>query len=293
MKKIHSKNNFELCYLRHQYLRRTNINPTKEDLAPYAYVINSQSGKTFSTYKKLFWAVGLDFSDLVRTSEAHLISFLGLFAIEVDKAKFAKFEEAFLFKNKYLPAERDILDKNRAIFTMFLKQRMEDMVRVCRQKVRNVRGVPMQQYHLYSGKTLPMVNNEELIANHEKNGFRKVDAAIFRAIKKKAKPENPLSFNFNGLWYISIPTNYKPLELLDFSNAGLDPRDTLHNRTPEDIVIMDESSKRWTKEYKKFRKISSNKKLSMLKSFIENNKSSTLFQEELKTARKMLARLES
>ena len=50
----------------------------------------------------------------------------------------------------------------------------------------------MQEYHLFSGPNPPTVKNEELINNHEKYGFRKVDAAIFRAIKKKAKPENHL-----------------------------------------------------------------------------------------------------
>jgi hypothetical protein len=292
-KKISSKSNFELCFLRHQYLRKANINPTKEDFQPYNLIIHTLAGKNYSVYKKLFYAVGFDFSDIVRIAEAHLVSFLGLFHIEKDPKKYDKFVEAFCEKNKILPNDRDTLDKNKAIFTIFLKQRMEDLIRVCRQKVRNIRGVPMKEFHIFSGPNPPLVGNLELVNNCEKHGYRKLDTPTFRAIKKKAKPSNPLCFQFNKVWYISIPTDYKPLELLDFSNAGLDPRDTLHNRSPEDLIIMSENTKKWEREYKKFKKTLPNRKADMIRSFIDLNKGSSLFAEELRTAKKMLARLES
>lgn len=291
-KKIHCKNDFELCYLRHQYLRRTNINPKKEELSPFFPIIHKISGKNYSTYKKLFYSVGLNFDDIVRINEAHLISYLGLFRIEKDETKYASFVDKFREKNHFLPTENDVLDKNKANFTSFLKQRMEDTVRICRQKVRNVRGVPMQAYHFFFGPEVPTGTNEEIIAGHEKYSLRKVDPAIFRAIKKKAKPFNPEQFFFNNSWYLAIPTNYRALEASDFLTADLDPRDAVHNKNPEELILMSESTKNWNREYKKFKKIPSEVKLDMIKSFIETNKGSNLFKNELKTAHRIVTRLQ-
>lgn len=290
-KKIHCKNDFELCYLRHQYLRRVTINPSKEDLAPFLPIIHKLSGKNYSVYKKLFYAVGLNFEDIVRASEVHLTSYLGLFRIEKDAKKYDQFIEKFLTKNLFLPQENDVLDKNKADFTSFLKQRMEDMVRICRQKVRNVRGMPMQTYHFFYGPTLPEARNEAIVADHESFGLRKIDPAILRAIRKKAKPMNPLQFFFNNTWYISIPTSYRALEATDFVTADQDPRDVKHNKDPEELIIMSESTKGWDKKYKKFKKIPSQDKLNVLKSFIDTNKSKSLFANEVKTAQRMINRL--
>lgn len=292
-KKIHSRDAFESCYLRHQYLKKANINPTKEEVAPYNQIIKGQSGKTYSKYKELFYAVGFEFVDIIRISSAHLISYLGLFNIEKDPKKFAKFEESFCLKNSISPAQNDILDKNKADFTSFLKQRMEELVRICRQKVRNIRGVPMQEFHIFSSPFPPAHTNEDVIKNFRDLGYRKVDAAIFRAIKKKANPSNALCFNFNNLWYASIPTNYRPLQLLDFSNSDLDPRDNLHNMNPEDLLSFAETTKKNRIEKNKFKRITSDSKKDMLRSFIGSNKDNSVFEEELQTAQKILDRLES
>lgn len=292
-KKIHSKHDFELCLLRHQYLRKANINPTKEDVYPYQKTINGQAGKTFSKYKDLFYAVGLDFMDVVRISEVHLVSYLGLFRIEKDSKKHDKFVEAFCEKNHVPPNDKDTLDKNKANFTLFLKQRMEELVRICRQKVRNVRGVPMQEYHIFYGPNSPEMTNEDLLNNFRDHGYRKLDSAIYRSIKKKANPNNPDCFCFNNTWYVRIPTNYKPLQLLDFSNSGLDPRDNLHNMNPEEILSFSEHTKKVRIEKNKFKRISCDLKIDMLRSFIGQNKDNSIFEEELQTARKILDRLEN
>jgi hypothetical protein len=292
MKKIHSKNDFELCYLRHKYLRRTDINPSKEDIAPYAIIIHKLSGKTYSTYNKIFYAVGLDFMDVVRISDVHLISYLGLFHIQKNPIKYKAFETKFVDRNHFLPAENDILDKNKADFTAFLKQRMEDVVRVCRQKVRNVRGSPIQPAHFYFAPEIPKARDFEIIANYEKLGLRKLDPAVFRSIKKKAKPTNPLRFFFNGNWYISIPTNFQPLSATDFLTSDQFPRDLEHNKNPEEMLMSTEAKADWGKKYKKYKKIPSQQKLSMLRFFIEANKDNSLFVNEIKTANRIVSRLE-
>src|ERR1700749_3010216 len=95
-KKISTKDNFELCYLRHQYLRKLNTNTTKEELQPFSSVINKTASKTYATYKKLFFSVGLEFQDIVRICEVHLTAYLGLQKIELNNNKFDSFVEKFI-----------------------------------------------------------------------------------------------------------------------------------------------------------------------------------------------------
>lgn len=292
-KKIHNSNSFELCYLRHKYLEKANINPDSAELTPFYAIINKVSGKNYSTYKKLFYSVGIEYDDVVAVGKAHLISFLGLFQIEKDPKKFDAFVAKFLEKNSHTPVDVDILDKNKAIFTIFLKQRMEDLVRICRQKVRNVRGVPIETTHSYFGPIVPKVRNEEIHIKYEKLGLKKLDPAIFRAIKKKVKPQNDLHFFFNGNWYITIPTNNRALEQIDFLTADQDPRDQFHNKNPEELIIMSESNKSWEWKNRKFKKIPSLEKIAMLRSFLELNQGSKIFENEIETAQKKLEWLEN
>jgi len=292
-KKIHNSSNFEFCYLRHQYLRKVDINPDSSELIPFYPIINKISGKNYSTYRKLFYSVGIEYDDVVAVGKAHLISFLGLFQIEKDPKKFDAFVEKFVEKNSYIPAETDILDKNKAIFTIFLKQRMEDLVRICRQKVRNVRGVPIETTHSYFGPIVPKARPEEIHAKYESLGLKKLDPAVFRAIKKKVKPQNDLYFFYNGNWYITIPTNNRALEHVDLLVADQDPRDQTHNKNPEELIIMSESNKSWEWKNRKFKKTPSNEKISMLRSFLELNQGSKIFDNEIETAKKKLEWLEN
>src|ERR1700679_1227127 len=81
-KRISCKDNFELCYLRHQYLRKVTYSPTREEMSRYNKIIENFSNNTFYVYKSLFLLVGLDLIDMMSINQTHLVSFLGLFAIE-------------------------------------------------------------------------------------------------------------------------------------------------------------------------------------------------------------------
>ena len=287
-RKIHSRNEFELCYIRHQYFRRAANNPSVEEMEPYMDIVKNLSRNTFYTYINLLHMVGFELEDVTNIAMVHLVSFLGLFSLESMPAKHKDFEEIFQRVNVKNPKEKDFHNKNRANFTIFLKQRMEDVVRVCRQKARNIKGLPTEEYFFFYGPNPPPLILRNLIKNCEKLGFRKLDTAIYKSIKKNVKPEDGPVFYFNGNYYISISVDQKSLTLIDFNGAGMDPYDSIHNMTPEQIFFSAEEREKWSRAQEKFNSKTVDSKIGVLSQFIANNKGNPKYKQELRAARKLL-----
>lgn len=232
--------------------------------------------------------VGFELEDIVSIAHIHLISFLGLFTLDKMPEKYEEFVDAHHLKYFKDPKEWDKMNKNKANCTMFLKQRMEDLIRVCRQKARNIKGLPTEEYFFYYGPKKPPRFLRNLIENYEKYGFRKLDTSVYKSIKKKLKPDDGPVFKFNGNYYVAVPVEQKCLSLADFSGAGMDPYDSLHNMNPEQIFFAKQESIDWDKKQEEFDRKSKVSKTIIIKKFIEENKKNPSFKEEIKMARKML-----
>jgi hypothetical protein len=286
--KISSKEEFELCYLRHQYLRRSEINPDAQAMKPYAKIIRYISQNTYYTYQFLLSAVGFELDDIVNVNMTHLVSFLGLFAIEQMPDKFDEFIIIHRKKHGKNPTQLDILNKNKANFTLFLKQRMEDMVRICRQKARNVKGHLTEEFNVYYGPKKPPKILRTLLKSHEKLGFRKLDIAVFKSIRKKAKCPNERLFKFGRNWYVCVPIEQKSLGLVDFTGADMDPYDNIHNMDPEQIYFDKRDQQYWEEKKEEFNSFTPERKVRKIKAFIRKYKDDPAYKEEVRTARKLL-----
>lgn len=287
-KKIHCKNEFELCYLRHQYIRKVDFNPSAEEMSPYNHIAEHQAKNTYFTYRNLFSTVGMEAADVINIAKMHIVSYLGLFSVEKMPDKYKQFSDMFEFKKGGSPDSNDILNKNKANFTMFLKQRMEDLTRVCRQKVRNIRGFPGDDHYVYVGAKKPPVARTVLINDHEKYGFNKLDIAVFKTIRKRAKAYGQPVFHFNGMWYVSVQYGHENLSLADFAGAGMDPYDSIHNMTPDCIYNKQEENHFWEEKRLEFDGYTPRKQTRVLKKFIDSYKNDKEFKEEVKLARKLL-----
>lgn len=288
-KKVHSKNQFELCYLRHQYIRKAKTNPTQSEMAPYSSIIRSLSRNTYSIYRNLFGMVSFNLEDVESISQVHLVSFLGLFSMEKLPEKYEDFVSKFKDRHDTddTPSEKDVLEKNKANFTLFLKQRLEDLVRVCRQKARNIKGFPAEEFHVFYGQNKPPKILRNLLENNEKFGFRKLEMPVFKSIKKKIKSESNI-FKYSGNWYVAVPLEQKGLSLLDFSGADLNPHDNIHNMTPEEILFGIENEESLKSQKISFSKTPKSEKIEIMKSFIEKNNNKIEFSDEIKAAKKFL-----
>lgn len=284
-KKIRTSEDFELCYLRHQYFRRVKYNPTEEEMAPYIKIVENLTKNTYFAYLNLFKAIGMYQEDVLNIGRVHLVSFLGLYSLEKSDKKKKEFAERFLRYNYEEAEEKDFLQKNKANFTLFFKQRMEDLVRVCRQKVRNVKGQPSEEYVVFYGKEKPPVHFRKLIKAHEELGYKKLAFSSFKSIRKKANVDHDAAvFEFGGLWYVAISLEQRALELEDIIGSGHNPYENHHNMQPDELYIEKQSNKL----YDLFNGRSDYRKKITLRKFIAKNKKKREYKEEIETAKNLL-----
>jgi hypothetical protein len=292
-RKIHSKDEFELCYLRHQYFRKTDYNPTEEEMYPYMFVVKNLSKNTYYTYQNLLSMVGLDLDDVINIGRVHLTSYLGLFSVASSEERKEKFKNTFYSMKKYPPTEVEILCKDRADLTAFLKQRFEDLIRVCRQKGRNIKGHCVEEYFAYKGPNKPPKVLRDLIETHDRYGFKKIDQAAFRTVRKRARPESNV-FEYEGMWYVAVPnTEQRNLGIEDFAGAGLSPYDNVHNMTPEEILVDRRGENVSLSLKEQFDGFSREMKINKIKTFIKSNFRKRALAAEIATARKLLKALEA
>lgn len=291
-KKINTSNDFELAYLRHQYFRRVKYNPTEVEMAPYRKIVENLTKNTYFTYINLFKSVGMNIEDLFNIGLVQLVSFLGLYDINKTKEKKKEFAETFL-RYKYREAEeKDFDQKNKANFTMFFKQRMEDLVRVCRQKMRNIRGVASEEYHVFCGKTKPPKQHLKLLKNFEEYEYKKIDFAIFKSIRKAAKVNHDATlFEFSGNWYVAIAVEQKDLEIDDLIGSDSNPYENSHNLQPDAFLEEKEEEESKGLYRRLFNRSNKCAKRVLLRKFIASNQKKKYYKKEIATARKLLRTL--
>lgn len=293
VKRIHSKNEFELCYLRHHYLRRSTANPNADDMRPYNPIIRHLARNTYSVYYNLFRTVGFELEDIVSIGQVHLVSYLGLFAIEKMPKKYDEFIRVIERTRNHIPTEKEFLEKNKANFTLFLKQRMEDLVRVVRQKSRNIKGYPTEEFAIYYGKKKPPKILRNLMEHSQDYGYHKLDLAVFKSIRKRAKvPYDTKAFKFGRKWYVCVPIGRFAVTLDDLSGADLDPYDNAHNHNPEQVYFDSQEERYWKVKKRQFYKQSAADKARQIRSFIAKYEDKPAYSDEIKAARKMLTKLE-
>ena len=288
-KKVRTSEDFELCYMRHQYFRRVKYNPTEEEMQPYMYIVQNLTKNTFFTYFNLFKTVGMYHDDVLNIGRVQLVSFLGLYSLDKKKDKRKEWMIKFRIENEREPQQKDIDQKNKANFTMFFKQRMEDLVRVCRQKVRNIKGQPSEEYVVFCSENPPPKNIKKLLREHEELGYKKLDLSVFKSIRKKADTaHNTTMFKFNDIWYVAIATDQRDLQLDDIIGSGSNPYDNFHNKSPEQLY----EEKQEVDLHKSFNERSDYRKKNTLKKFIAKNRNKGDYIEEVDAAKKLLRSLE-
>jgi hypothetical protein len=261
-------------------------------MAPYMKIVEHLTKNTFFTYFNLFKSVGMYHDDVLNIGRVHLVSFLGLYALDKIDVKRQEWVDKFTEKEFRSPEPKDYDQKNKANFTMFFKQRMEDLVRVCRQKVRNIKGQASEEYIVFHGKEKPPKFPRKLIKGYEEFGYKKLDFATFKSIRKKANVNYDATiFEFGGTWYVALALDQKPLDIDDLVGSDFNPYENVHNRRPDQIYEEIDSEQEIDKFYGFFNKKSNYRKKVILRKFIAQNKKKEQYKEEIATARKLLRNL--
>jgi hypothetical protein len=289
--RINCKESFELCYLRHKYLRRAKYSPTIEEMKPYNKIVENFANKTYYVYKNLFILVGLDLEDVLNIAQVQLVSYLGSFALERDPVKMEAFKKTFRSHNSIRCTANDLLDKNKANFTCFLKQRLEDLVRVCKQKSRNIKGISTEEFAIYVGTKRPPNDVEELHENYQQYGYKPMSQSAFKNIKKKLENQTGPVYIIDEAWYVCVPLKKNFLKLTDFTCQDYNPYDSLHNMTPEELFQIKEEESKSENNRIEFDSFSNEEKSRIVEMFVSKNSENPEFSEEITTAKRLLETL--
>lgn len=254
-------------------------------MQPYMGIVERFSKNTFFTYANLFRVVGMYQEDVLNIGRVHLVSFLGLYSLESNDKKKEEYIDRIKRHEFRTPDQKDFDQKNKANFTMFFKQRMEDLVRVCRQKSRNIKGQSSEEHVVFCGKDGPPRYPRRLLKNYEDLGYKKICFSIFKSIRKKAKVEHDATmFEFDGSWYVAIALEQKSLDIDDIVGSESNPYENAHNMQPDDIFIEKESEGL----HKMFNNKSNYRKRVTLRKFVAKNQNKSQYREEVATAKKLL-----
>ena len=259
-------------------------------MKPYSRIIEYLSRNTFYTYRYLFSTVGMELDDVTNIGRVHMVNFIGLFEISSDKnvVKYQEFCNLFKENNKRYPTAEEVVNKNKANITMFMKQRMEDLVRICKQKAKNIKGLQVDEYIAFYGTKPPPENIFLLLKDNESHGFKRLDNVAFKAIKKKTRAKVGEPFVFAGTHYIAVPLEQRNLTVLDLAGAGLDPYESTHNMNPEQLLFRKQEEISFDKNRKMFKNYPKEEKVKVLLDWIEQNENNPNFTEELNIARRFL-----
>ena len=249
------------------------------------------SRNTFYTYRYLFSAIGMELDDVTNIGRVHIINFIGLFEFSETKNpdKYQEFLKLFAKKNgNTLPNLEDVQGKNKANLTMFMKQRMEDLVRICKQKAKNIRGLRIDEYIPFHGPNPPPEELYKLLEDNEAYGFKRLDSVAFKALKKRVKADIKEPFSHAGVWYVAVPLEQRSLNILDLEGAGLDPMDGDHYKDPERLLLEKENENWLDRKKKVYKNYSREEKAKVLLEFIDRNETNPIFQHEIIIAKRFL-----
>jgi hypothetical protein len=291
--KISYKDRFEECYIRHRYLRKITFNPTENQMKPFKHIAFDFAKNTYYRNEELFRIVGFEMEDVVSIANIHIVNFLGLFSLKQMPSKFRSFIRLFTKLQDHRPTKKDLLDKDQANFTLFLKQRMIDLIRICRQKANNIKGMKVESYAYFYGAELPPKNVRDLLEDHEKYHFRKLAPAVFRTIRKRAHLIDVTMFDFKGCYYIAVPIDQSYLKKKDLAGSCMDPYDNIQNKNPEEVCSELEENSIWRTRKDAFDSKPLIEQIKTLKQFIKMNKDNLELEEEINTARQKLKGLKA
>lgn len=287
MKKKNYKDDFELLYLRHDYLERTeklNGDYYKE----FENIINITNNIMFRKHSKTFYKVGFNEDDLRTVTAMYALAYMDLYSIRNNKSEKNKFLRSFRKRNNADPTKEDYRKAEINHMINFLRQRLVHCVTVCERKSRSiVCGRDRSALYAFtenSAEADPML----IMGSHNKYGYRKVTAKEYKEVTKKAKELGDSQLvDKDGYKIFVIENITSGMAKEEYLNLILDQNsDILKN--PEQ-AILDRENERMMKCYKdRFYNLPNEEKKKVLKDFIKKNKNNDHYKKQVRLARKIL-----
>lgn len=234
-KKINSRDNFELVYLRHRYFRKS-TNPEPERLKEFEEVICNISNKIYYRNILIFKIVGFESEDLKNIGRVNTVSFISMGGLKENPELMEKFraDHKHKYGNDSEPTKRDIFLRECYNLSKYLNQRLQEIAKFCEVKSASIVGEKSKKMY-FIGDQKENPTDDSLLINPELFGFKKITEIKFKKMFKDLQPLNKTCFLTPDDKVIRVV--WKKATSASLEDFYKDNNDNQSNLNPEELLI--------------------------------------------------------
>lgn len=305
MKEYNFKDNFEMVYLRHEYLSKI-PNPDSIDIEKFKDMALATGAIMYRKFSNIFRRVGFDEDDVKSVAKVYLLAFMGLYSFDSNEKTLNRFKEQYRLKNDgNEPSEEELTRVDRNNLITFLRQKLAHCAVVCERKSRNIiANKDISGAFAYTTDSKP-ASPEEILKDYKKYSYRKVTKKELKEIKLQAKKDSVKELSDkNGFGIIEVNIKAPDFGLINEFDTEADftyttstnsrygklygENKNVFNNSPEESYMHIESDVALKGFRKDFFNLTHKEKCRKLDFFIRKHKGDKKYKEELKLAKKFL-----
>ncbi len=292
MKKYNYKDDFEMLYLRHEYLTRCDKLEGKF-VEEYASIVHTTARIMYNKLYPNFNKVGFQRDDIVAITNMYMLGYMGLYSLRFNKEKRDKFTKTYKRRFGQKPTEQKIYAADRNDMINFLRQRIQHCSVVCARKARSIIVDEDRRAMFAETANSQPAAPEQLLESHKKLGYRKITKKEYKECKKKARELREQTVtDKDGFKIINVEILSRGMSHEDYLIL-FEKGQSLFSMNPEDVFISLENKEELEGFKAKFAATDIVRKKRILKRFINKNNGDKSYKKELTLARKMLKKLRS
>jgi hypothetical protein len=286
-KRLNFKDDFEMIYLRHDYIEKINKQGLKMDSAlvqKYAGVVHTTAKMMFYKLKPNFEKVGFQLEDFVTITNMYMLTYMALYSVQTNEK-----ELNALVKYKGRPlTEEEIVATDRNRLINFLRQKLTYCSTLFARKARNITvGVDKRGFFAKTDHSVEVAKSD-VVGNHKEYGYRKVTAKEYKAAKQRKEALNKDQIqDKNGFEIFRVEKLNNGLSHYDYA-AIMEGNKGEYYHSPETALQISEENEAMDSFRASFQLKKKKDRRRILNKFIDKNKDNPHMTEELSLARKML-----
>lgn len=287
-KRLSFKDNFEMLYLRHEYIEKIRSMGKVIDsslIERYAGIVHTTAKIMFRKLEPNFQKCGFDQDDFVSITNMYMLFYMTLYSIQTNQDQMNE-----LLRKKGNIGQDEIvrIDRNRLI--SFLRQRLYHCSVLFARKARNITvGEDKHGFYAETEETKE-ISDDLLLTSYKEFGYRKLTLKEFKQVQDDARTEGtPNLKDKKGFKVIKVEQLNKGLSKYDFQILSEDEKGTFYS--PPDVILQQSQDEIAIEAFTiKFRGLDRTGKRRVLKKFIRKNENDNTLKDEIRLAKKLLTR---
>lgn len=287
-KRYNYKDNFEMLYLRHEYITK-NKNINGKYVKEYEKIVKTTARLMYYKLYPNFNKVGFDQEDLIAITNVYLLGYMNNYSLLHSKKELVNFTKKFYNRKGINPTQEEIVKSERNRLINFLRQKIQHCSTVCARKARNITVGRDRRRTFAETSSSKSAAEEDILNDYKKYGYRLVTSKEYKGAIQQAKKlgEKDL-IDKNGYRIFQIQILNNGISKEDYALLFNDNSMGQFYRSPEESLIFKQESRQLELNRQRFNKLTVSAKKRSLVKFIEQNRGNIHLKVELKAARKIL-----